>query len=42
MREPSVPQTATEGTDAVVALATVGPGQRSGRFVDRHGEIARS
>jgi NAD(P)-dependent dehydrogenase (short-subunit alcohol dehydrogenase family) len=32
-------QTVTEGTDAVVALATEGPGHRSGRFVDRDGEI---
>ena len=32
-------QTLTEGTDAIVALATEGPGARSGRFVDRHGEI---
>ena len=34
----SGPQTITEGTDAVVALATEGPGSRSGRFIDRHGE----
>ncbi|GAA5143581.1 SDR family NAD(P)-dependent oxidoreductase [Nocardioides marinquilinus] len=34
----SGPQTVTEGTDAVVALATEGPGHGSGRFVDRHGE----
>jgi NAD(P)-dependent dehydrogenase (short-subunit alcohol dehydrogenase family) len=32
------PQTVTEGTDAIVALATEGPGHASGRFVDRHGE----
>ncbi|MGA5299165.1 SDR family NAD(P)-dependent oxidoreductase [Nucisporomicrobium flavum] len=38
----SGPQTVTEGTDAVVALATEGPGHGSGRFVDRHGEIAWS
>jgi NAD(P)-dependent dehydrogenase (short-subunit alcohol dehydrogenase family) len=38
----SGPQTVTEGTDAIVALATEGPGHGSGRFVDRHGEIARS
>ncbi|MET8364874.1 SDR family NAD(P)-dependent oxidoreductase [Micromonospora sp. NPDC005252] len=38
----SGPQTVTEGTDAIVALATEGPGHRSGRFVDRHGEIAWS
>jgi NAD(P)-dependent dehydrogenase (short-subunit alcohol dehydrogenase family) len=36
------PQTVTEGTDAIVALATEGPGRGSGRFVDRHGEIAWS
>jgi NAD(P)-dependent dehydrogenase (short-subunit alcohol dehydrogenase family) len=36
------PQTVTEGTDAIVALATEGPGHGSGRFVDRHGEIAWS
>ena len=36
----SGPQTVTEGTDAIVALATEGPGHGSGRFVDRHGEIA--
>jgi NAD(P)-dependent dehydrogenase (short-subunit alcohol dehydrogenase family) len=34
----SGPQTVTEGTDAIVALATEGPGHGSGRFVDRHGE----
>ncbi|SNY57623.1 SDR family NAD(P)-dependent oxidoreductase [Paractinoplanes atraurantiacus] len=32
----SGPQTVTEGTDAVVALATEGPGHGSGRFIDRH------
>ena len=32
-------QTVTEGTDAIVALATEGPGGRSGRFVDRSGGI---
>ncbi|MDR7320329.1 MULTISPECIES: SDR family NAD(P)-dependent oxidoreductase [Catenuloplanes] len=32
-------QTVTEGTDAVVALATEGPGHGSGRLVSRHGEI---
>ncbi|MFC3739224.1 SDR family NAD(P)-dependent oxidoreductase [Paractinoplanes deccanensis] len=32
----SGPQTVTEGTDAIVALATEGPGHGSGRFVDRH------
>ncbi|MCY1139910.1 SDR family NAD(P)-dependent oxidoreductase [Actinoplanes sp. Pm04-4] len=36
------PQTVTEGTDAVVSLATEGPGHASGRFVDREGEIAWS
>jgi len=36
------PQTVTEGTDAIVALATEGPGHGSGRFVDRQGEIAWS
>ena len=38
----SGPQTVTEGTDAVVALATEGPGHGSGRFVDRDGEIGWS
>jgi NAD(P)-dependent dehydrogenase (short-subunit alcohol dehydrogenase family) len=38
----SGPQTVTEGTDAIVRLATEGPGHGSGRFVDRHGEIAWS
>jgi NAD(P)-dependent dehydrogenase (short-subunit alcohol dehydrogenase family) len=38
----SGPQTVTEGTDAVVALATEGPGHGSGRFVDRDGEISWS
>ncbi|MEY9926606.1 NAD(P)-dependent dehydrogenase (short-subunit alcohol dehydrogenase family) [Catenulispora sp. GP43] len=33
-------QTVTEGTDAIVALATEGPGAGSGRFVDREGDIA--
>ena len=32
-------QTVTEGTDAIVTLATEGPGAGSGRFVDREGEI---
>jgi len=36
----SGPQTVTEGTDAVVTLATEGPGHASGRFVDRHGETS--
>lgn len=35
-------QTVTEGTDAIVALATEGPGAGTGRFIDRHGEIAWS
>jgi len=35
-------QTVTEGTDAIVGLATEGPGSASGRFVDRHGEITWS
>ncbi len=35
----SGPQTVTEGTDAVVALATEGPGHGSGRFVDREGVV---
>jgi NAD(P)-dependent dehydrogenase (short-subunit alcohol dehydrogenase family) len=38
----SGPQTVFEGTDAIVALATEGPGHGSGRFADRHGEIAWS
>ncbi len=38
----SGPQTVTEGTDAIVALATEGPGSPSGRFVDREGEIGWS
>jgi NAD(P)-dependent dehydrogenase (short-subunit alcohol dehydrogenase family) len=33
------PQTVTEGTDAIVGLATEHPGAGSGRLVDRHGEI---
>ncbi|KQY07197.1 short-chain dehydrogenase [Mycobacterium sp. Root135] len=36
----SGPQTVTEGTDAILALATEGPGHGSGRFVDRHGETS--
>ncbi len=36
------PQTVTEGTDAIVRLATEKPGADSGRFVDRTGEIAWS
>jgi NAD(P)-dependent dehydrogenase (short-subunit alcohol dehydrogenase family) len=38
----SGPQTITEGTDAIVGLATERPGAGSGRFVDRFGEIALS
>ncbi|QKG24487.1 SDR family NAD(P)-dependent oxidoreductase [Actinomadura verrucosospora] len=33
----SGPQSVTEGTDAIVRLATEGPGAGSGRFVDRSG-----
>jgi len=36
----SGPQTVTEGTDAIVALATAGPGSPSGRFLHRDGEIS--
>ncbi|SEO05801.1 SDR family NAD(P)-dependent oxidoreductase [Actinacidiphila rubida] len=36
------PQTVTEGTDAIVRLATEGPGSGSGRFVDRDGDVATS
>jgi NAD(P)-dependent dehydrogenase (short-subunit alcohol dehydrogenase family) len=38
----SGPQTVTEGTDAIVTLATEGPGHGSGRFIDRNGEIGWS
>ncbi|HEY0530081.1 MAG TPA: SDR family NAD(P)-dependent oxidoreductase [Actinoplanes sp.] len=38
----SGPQTVTEGTDAIVTLATEGPGHGSGRFIDREGEIGWS
>ncbi len=38
----SGPQTVTEGTDAIVALATEGAGHGTGRFVDRDGGIAWS
>jgi NAD(P)-dependent dehydrogenase (short-subunit alcohol dehydrogenase family) len=38
----SGPQTLTEGTDAIVTLATEGRGHGSGRFVDRHGDISWS
>jgi NAD(P)-dependent dehydrogenase (short-subunit alcohol dehydrogenase family) len=33
------PQTVTEGTDAVVALATAGQDGPTGTFVDRHGAV---
>jgi NAD(P)-dependent dehydrogenase (short-subunit alcohol dehydrogenase family) len=33
-------QTVTEGTDAIVALATVGPDGPTGTFVDRNGTVA--
>lgn len=36
----SGPQTVTEGTDAIVELATVGPDGPTGTFRDRHGEVA--
>ena len=32
-------QTVTEGTDAIVELATIGPGGPTGTFRDRHGEL---
>jgi NAD(P)-dependent dehydrogenase (short-subunit alcohol dehydrogenase family) len=35
----SGPQSLTEGTDAIVGLATEKPGAGSGRFVDRTGDI---
>ncbi|PWI14545.1 short-chain dehydrogenase [Streptomyces sp. Act143] len=35
----SGPQTVTEGTDAIVALATIGPDGPTGTFRDRHGEM---
>lgn len=35
----SGPQTVTEGTDAIVALATEDPGAGTGRFVDRFGPV---
>ncbi|MEU3059529.1 SDR family NAD(P)-dependent oxidoreductase [Streptomyces subrutilus] len=38
----SGPQSVTEGTDAIVLLATEGPGAGSGRFIDRNGPIAWS
>lgn len=36
----SGPQTVTEGTDAIVALATEPESAGTGRFVDRHGTLA--
>ncbi|MFB6722221.1 SDR family NAD(P)-dependent oxidoreductase [Kribbella sp. NPDC056345] len=36
----SGPQTVTEGTDAIVELATIGPDGPTGTFRDRHGEVA--
>jgi NAD(P)-dependent dehydrogenase (short-subunit alcohol dehydrogenase family) len=38
----SGPQTVTEGTDAIVRLATEKPGAGSGRLVERAGEVAWS
>jgi NAD(P)-dependent dehydrogenase (short-subunit alcohol dehydrogenase family) len=32
-------QTVTEGTDAIVTLATEGPEAGTGRFIDRHGAV---
>jgi NAD(P)-dependent dehydrogenase (short-subunit alcohol dehydrogenase family) len=36
----SGPQTVTEGTDAIVAMATIGADGPSGTFTDRHGTVA--
>ncbi|MBV9197863.1 MAG: hypothetical protein JO168_27315 [Solirubrobacterales bacterium] len=36
----SGPQTITEGTDAIVQLATEDPSAGTGRFIDRHGRAA--
>ncbi|MEU2773841.1 SDR family NAD(P)-dependent oxidoreductase [Streptomyces sp. NPDC007162] len=36
----SGPQTVTEGTDAIVRLATEPAGAGTGRFIDRHGPVA--
>jgi len=36
----SGPQTVTEGTDAIVELATIGADGPTGTFRDRHGEVA--
>ncbi|MER8004059.1 SDR family NAD(P)-dependent oxidoreductase [Streptomyces sp. NPDC094149] len=38
----SGPQTVTEGTDAIVRLATEKPGAGTGRFIDRDGPVGRS
>lgn len=35
----SGPQTVTEGTDAIVELATIGPDGPTGSFVDRAGTV---
>ncbi len=35
----SGPQTVTEGTDAIVAMATIGPNGPTGTFTDRHGDV---
>ncbi len=35
----SGPQTVTEGTDAIVELATIGTDGPTGTFRDRHGEM---
>jgi NAD(P)-dependent dehydrogenase (short-subunit alcohol dehydrogenase family) len=35
----SGPQTVQEGTDAIVAMATIGPDGPTGTFVDRHGPV---
>lgn len=36
----SGPQTVTEGTDAIVTLATEDPSAGTGRFIDRYGTVA--
>ena len=35
----SGPQTVTEGTDAIVAMATIGPDGPTGTFTDRNGPV---
>jgi NAD(P)-dependent dehydrogenase (short-subunit alcohol dehydrogenase family) len=35
----SGPQTVTEGTDAIVAMATIGADGPTGTFTDRHGAV---